>query len=354
MNKQLNQDNLEILLRPYNPSWYDRLSAWVDRIPIPNPIVYIIIGLILPLAGLIIRWLGTTGPILEWDPVYIVVVFQIFYVLYIIQYLDKLALKVLDDFQSALNPDGLARMPDLSRVISTLPARPTLLVCLGFMFFGLGLVITALLTAEDFVSTIQVNIDLFGFYTALVMIVLWFNNGLFIYHTYHQLKVVNQIYTQLTIVHPFHQQELFSFSGFSARTAVLIVATTIPWIIFDPGPISLVICIVFSIFGLLAFILPLIGVHQILRKEKDRLLDENGILLERSINRLTQRVKIEESDHLDNLDLTLSSLEKARHLIQKISTWPWRGETFRQLLVAIFLPTTIWLIQYILTEYIFK
>ena len=57
---------------------------------------------------------------------------------------------------------------------------------------------------------------------------------------------------------------------------------------------------------------------------------------------------------LDTINQSLSSLEKARSQIEAISTWPWKGETLRQLITAIFLPLLIWMIQYLLTEFVFS
>jgi hypothetical protein len=228
------------------------------------------------------------------------------------------------------------------------------MVCVVFMLFGLVLVVGALTSGESFGSTVDVSIGPFGIFTSFIMLALWFTNGLFVYHTIHQLNLVNAIITNLAVVHPFHQRELFAFSGFSARTGVGIMVITPLWIIFDPGPISLVICIVFAIFGLTAFIYPLLGVHRMLVKEKDRLLDENGKQVERAIASLTTKLDAEGMTDLNIIDQSLSSLEKARQQIERISTWPWKGETFRQLITAIILPTLIWIIQYLLTKYFLR
>ena len=106
--------------------------------------------------------------------------------------------------------------------------------------------------------------------------------------------------------------------------------------------------------GLFAFIFPLIGVHRMLVKEKDRLLDENGKQVEKTIASLTAKLETNEGDDLNIIDQSLSSLEKARLQIERISTWPWKAETFRQLITAIILPTLIWFIQYWLSKYLLR
>jgi hypothetical protein len=336
----------------YSPSWFDRLSTWVDILPIPYWLVYVLMSLILATVGLATLWLAGLEPFGAWDPVYTVVIIQISYVMIVIHFLDKQALLVIDEFQPALKSAEQVRVPELKRLLSTLPARKTLLVCFLFLLFGLGLVLSAVFATDEFGSTVTVSYNQFGAFTVLVMLLLWWNNGLIFYHTYHQLRVVNYIYTRLTIVHPFHQRELFAFSGFSARTGILFIAMTVPWVIFDPGPVSLVICIVFSIFGLIAFISPLVGVHNILVREKDRLLDENGRQVEKAISKMMAELENKGEADLSKTNQTLSSLEQARGQIEGISTWPWKGETLRQLITAIILPLLIWLIQFLMAKYV--
>jgi hypothetical protein len=89
-------------------------------------------------------------------------------------------------------------------------------------------------------------------------------------------------------------------------------------------------------------------------KEKDRLLDENGRQVERAIASLTTKLDTEGVTDLNIIDQSLSSLEKARQQIERISTWPWKGETFRRLITAIILPTLIWVIQYLLSKYLLR
>ena len=348
------KSNPKIPDRAYTPSWFDRFSAWVDKLPIPNWFAYLLVSFILLGVGLIAQWLGEAGTIKDWDPIFFVAVFQIGFIFIIIHYLDRYGLRALEEFKPAIKESEQGRYPDLKRVISTLPARKTLAVCLISMSIGLVLVLGTVFSEGGIGSTIEPSSDPFGIYTGILMLLLWFTNGLFLYHTYHQLRLINIIYTNLTVVHPFHQRELFAFSGFSARTGIGIVLLTPLWIIFDPGPTSLVICVMFAVIGLIAFILPLLGVRRMLADEKDRLLDENGKQVERTISLMMKELEKDVGAELDTINQSLSSLEKARSQIEAISTWPWKGETLRQLVTAIFLPLLIWIIQYLLTEFVFS
>lgn len=345
-NEQRNT-KLDRLAQNYNPSWYDRFSNWVDKSRLPNWLIYLLTSAFLILLGMLAQKLDGSGTIRDWEPISFVAISQIGYILFINQFLDTLALRALDAFKPALNIRE-EMYPSLQRLISTLPSGRTLIVTFLFGIVGVFLILGALSTGLD--STITMGRNLFGLVIAFSMLILWIANGLFVYHTYHQLSVVNYIFTHLTTVHPFHQRELFAFSGFSAQTGFAIVLITPLWIVFDPGFVSLVTSVVFALFGFIAFFLPLIGVHNILAQEKDRLLDENAKEMERTIERLMIEMRGQQLEALELSDQKLSSLEKARLQIERISTWPWKIETLRQVLAAVLLPLIIWLLQFFLAQ----
>lgn len=299
------------------------------------------------LLGFLAQRLDGSGTLRDWEPISFVAISQIGYILFINQFLDKLALIALADFKPALNIED-EQYPALQRLISTLPARTTFFVTSLFGLVGIFLIVVAMSGNLD--SAVASSPGYFGVVVALTMLLLWFGNGLYVYHTIHQLSVVNYIYTHLTKVHPFHQKELFAFSTFSAQTGFAVVIVTPLWIVFDPGFVSLVISIVFAFIGLIAFISPLIGVHNILEKEKDRFLDDNAKEVEKTIEALMVEIKKKQPEGLALADQRLTSLEKARSQIARISTWPWKIDTLRQILAAVFLPLIIWLLQYYLAQ----
>jgi hypothetical protein len=72
--------------------------------------------------------------------------------------------------------------------------------------------------------------------------------------------------------------------------------------------------------------------------------------VEKTIESLMIELKKDQPAGLELANQRLSSLEKARIQIERISTWPWKTETLRQILVAILLPIVIWLLQYFLAQ----
>jgi hypothetical protein len=347
MDMEKNGIKPDRLEQAYRPSWYDRLSARIDRGRLPSWLAYLLIPIMWILITMLVQWLEGSGTLRDWEPISFVAIAQIGYILFICQFMDKQALKALEEFKPALAV-GEDDFPRLQRLISTLPARKTLIATLLFGVIGIFLIFVSI--AGNLDSAVAPDPNFFGVTVAITMLALWLANGLFAYHTFHQLGVVNYIYTNQTIVHPFHQRELFAFSNFAAQTGIAVVIVTPLWIILDPGIVSLIISIIFGIFGLIAFFTPLIGVHNILSREKDQLLDENARHMETAIEELMRTIDTDQLEHIKLEDQKISSLEKARLQIDRISTWPWRIETLRRVLAAIILPIIIWLLQYFLAK----
>ena len=99
--------------------------------------------------------------------------------------------------------------------------------------------------------------------------------GVLIYHTLHQLMVVRQIY-QRAHVNVFNLGPLYAFSDLSARTAIGILALAYSWYATVPQYFSeqtgAVTGLLLLVITILTFIWPLVGVHNLLVEEKERLL----------------------------------------------------------------------------------
>ena len=185
------KDRKETFLSDYPPSWFDKFSRWLDSLPIPYWIIYVLFSVLVILIGVIIQISTYAGTISDWEPVYYVAIFHSGYVPFLIHYLNKQSALVLEEFKPALNRTGLENYEILKTNISTMPARGTMLMNIIFGLFGLSLFLWAILGPDSFGSSIGVGTGAFDLYIGLVMIMLWFTNGLLFYHTYHQMKLIN-------------------------------------------------------------------------------------------------------------------------------------------------------------------
>jgi hypothetical protein len=122
------------------------------------------------------------------------------------------------------------------------------------------------------------------------------------------------------------------------------------WIIIDPGLITMGINISFAFLAIFMFVSPLIGVRRLLKAQKDQLINESAQKKEILIQDLFSRIDRSDLSQVENLENALSSLEMAESQIKKISTWPWQTDTLRQMIGALLLPITIWIIQFFLNQ----
>jgi hypothetical protein len=339
------------LLELYPPSWFDRLLEGIDRLPGPRWVVFPLVGLVLFALGVLLQWLEKSGTVRDWHPTYYLTLLQMPYVCWFLDYLDRYAIQALEVFRPALTVDDVSYAA-LQRRISTLPSRATLWVNLVSLIVVLTLgFLTRVVGPGESPTAVEFTATPFGAYGLLVFTLLWLANGLLFYHTYHQLRAVHRIYTRYAAIDPFRQGPLHAFSGLSARTAIGWMLPSLPWIWLDPGLISLVLALVFASAGVLAFISPLVGVRQVLGREKRRLLEDNSRQVQAVIADLSSQLQEGSyGETFQHIDDALSGLERARRAIEEIPTWPWRAETLRQVIAALVLPVVVWLLQYVLGQ----
>jgi hypothetical protein len=180
----------------------------------------------------------------------------------------------------------------------------------------------------------------------------WWIFGAFIYHTIHQLRVINRIYTDLTRVNLFALSPLYAFSPITALTAVTLVISAYGWTALNPdnlsNPISVAVLALITVLALVAFAWPLLGIRRLMAQMKAEKLDEVALRLEGVFADLHQRIDERETKEVDALVKFISVLETERDTLKGISTWPWQPEVLRSLVSALLLPLVLWIIQYVI------
>jgi uncharacterized membrane protein len=340
----------------YSPSWYNKFAAWIDRLPGPSWVAYL--GMVLLIAGV-----GILIPVIEnpskpvfFPPLAILVYFQIAFVLSLLDYLDKRAERALKTLHSTLKEDE-EQYPDLKTRLTKLPARQVTIVTLIilFLFTILGLWGYSSPMPDSSLIPSYIWVWLFSqsvhsVYTFLTGVFMWVINGIFIIHTIHQLRIIDDVYTHYAEVNLFKQNELYAFSNVSAGTAIGLVLSGPVWMILAPSVITTIINLTFAILGIIIFVVPIMGVHKQLKNQKDAHLKNGSQKAEAMIQELYARIDKQDLTDIENYERALSSLEKAENKIKSISTWPWETGTIRQFIGALFLPVSIWMIQFYLNQ----
>lgn len=341
---------------PYRPSWVDRLTDWVDRLPVPAWAFYLALGLVLSLGYMLLL---LASPLWASGAVDLgSLLFYSFlngltfpYLLGLVHYLDNSAAAALSRFRPVMTVDD-AGYHKLLYQITMLPARTTLLAsALGaaYTFAVLAVNILSLGSLGPEVMVPLLVVQVVGYNVPVYVLV-----AVLIYHTLHQLRTVNTIYTQHTRINLFQLGPLYALSGLTARTAIGIAIPTYVW--FQANSLSAtgatasdVIQTVFlGSMVVVTFVWPLLGAHGLLEREKQRLQDEVARRIEATIATVHGRVDNSELGDLGMQKEALNVLMAEQGLIAKLRTWPWRTETVSGLGLTFLLPILIWVAQRVL------
>ena len=335
--------------RPYSPSWADRLTDLVDRLPGPSWLYYAGIALILALIQAATLWIEGIQPSDRFIVNHgtLTVIGVLFFAL--VHYLDSEARRALSAWRPAIAPTvGDEQYEELEFRLATLPALPTLLVCLAVVT---GAVLTNLFTAPPETLREVTSSPAATTVTYAMYLLTWWVVATFVYHTIHQLQTINLIYTDHTQINVYRTSPLYALSRVTALTAASLTIPTYAWFAINPGlladPIAIAIIVIITALALVVFVLPMMGVHRLLVEEKARMQNEAALRFEAIVGELHQRIDSGNLEVMDALNDAISSLKVERDALKAAPTWPWPPETVRLLITALALPLGLWLIQFL-------
>jgi hypothetical protein len=355
---------------PYPPSWVDRLTAWIDRLPGPAWAIYALMAGLLCLATLAVQWSAGTYPVGTVRRSLVVGALITPYALGLITYLDRSAQAAMAAFRPAMRGDeGTFRY--LTYVLTTIPSRQAILGSVLVLLGGLALAALASLLmplplteapAPDLPGRIAVGFrELFEvgpspisyLLTLVVLILNWWTGGALVIHTIRRLTLVARIYQRHANVDLFRQRPLYALSQLTAQTTIgglLLVYALASVPAYFSQPVGLVTVGLIIALGLASFAFPLIGVHRVLVQDKERRQESIADRLNLAGRELHGRIDKGNYRGMDEVNKAIDALEVEHRMVGAMPTWPWQPETFRTVMVAAFLPFTLWLIQYVLEK----
>lgn len=349
---KLNSDG-EAEPHSYAASWVDRFTGWVDRLPGPSWSYYLGLGLAVFVLQTAVLWSEGAMPISSIvHNVHAFLAGAIALFLILFHYLDERAAAALGALRPALKATDQA-YGELYFQLTTLPARATLLASLAALAFS---ALTETLGEHYHLDPLN-GFPMSGHLLRILYWIVWWIFGAFLYHTVHQFRMINHIYTQHTHIDLFRMEPLYALSNLSALTAVSLTVvpygfllvnrfTQVSQVTEDPGLLSFFLVITF--LAVATFVWPQLGIHRLQVAEKERLLHEANQRLQAIINDLHQQIDSGKLEGIGELNTAMSTLEMERNALQRIGTWPWEPEVVRLLVTALALPLGMWLIQFIL------
>ena len=336
----------------YSPSWFDRFSDWMEKLPGSYLLYYVALGI-----GVLAFLFGAAelggeigGPIT--DPMRMYVAFIIPYLFGMAHFLDLTAGKAIEKLRPSLRLEGVS-LAQLQSQITTLPARPALLASIAAvvlvhfpMFFTTEYIPIDDLDPRD---TSQLALLIAG-------VLFWWTFGLVVYHTVHQLRAVSRIYTEYVDVNLYRLGALYALSTITAITSIGIIVAVAMAVALVPTialqALGIAVIAISLVLAGITFAWPLWGVHRIMIEEKERMQAECSKRYESLMNDWHLKVDSRELDGSGDLHSAIKSLLVEKGEIHKIPTWPWTPGILRGWISALFLPLAVWLLQWFVERFL--
>jgi len=349
----------QAFLPPYPPSWVDRFTDWVERLPVPWWLFYLVVGLLLETIQIYIL---SSGSVFDAFGVHLFqFYFPINYVLalFLMHALDRRGTTALERFRPALRPQpGVEER--MAYELTTLPARPTIVAGLAGLAFGVvGILGTGASLREYPMFGMNTTPAGYAFAAATFIPTLWVWFTL-IYHTIHQLRVVRRIYAKETRVDLYRLRPIYALAELTALAAAGFAVYTYPWLedlLNAASELSLAVVVLnlpFFAWPIVIFLWPLWGAHRTLVELKEAALTEAATRSKSLAGLLHERIDHGQLARIDEVHKAIMALEAEIARLLKVPTWPWHPGTFRGLLAAVFLPLLLWVVQFGLQRLLVK
>jgi len=337
---------------PYPPSWVDHFTGWVSKRPFRSWKLYFAIGVLLVLFETSLWFIGEFNEITSLFPPRWTVSVSIIVSITLIHYLDASAEQAIIGLRGRYELDDDLFL-ELRYRLTTLPALPTILVSFGnVIFFSVVAWLTS--GAPRQLSAISSS----GYLIAYFIYGLagaWIY-GTFIYHVLHQMLIVYRLPHNLSSIDLFDLRPLYMFSRITAVSALGVLAINAPIFMsipaFATSLIGLVVAVTNVLLAAAVFVLPLVGIHRRLAREKGEALSRCLKRLQESFLEMHERLDVPKHEGLEEIKVALEGLALERDTLEALPTWPWQKGTFQGMLVALSVPVAVWFILWIIQRFI--
>ncbi len=344
MTEHIEESAIQRTKVPYQPSWIDRLVVWIDHLPGPAWLFYVLSVLVIALLSLAVFWIdgglrpGSIDSLLAATGIIVV------YWLALYQYLTRIGSRSLRSFRPLLDADD-SEIARIDYELATLPRR------LGWLAIPLGIGVALMdvlgspapygdlvpQTALPTVFDIVVSGFLISTFFCLVI------------RSIRQLRMVRRLHAQATNINLLKLEPAHAFSVLTARTGMGVILVLIFGYLLDPSEILGTSLDIFAsvatlILAVAIFTMPVMGIRDHIQEEKDRVLNETSDLLQSASDDLHSKVSRRAYDEFGGIEDSIGALIRERELFERIPTWPWNPGTIRGFVSTLLLPIFLWLV----------
>lgn len=340
---------------PFPPSWIDRLIQWIDHLPGPAWLTYVLGMVATAFLINVILWLDGSVPYGSAGYIYSVFPPLHFYPLMLYHYLTRISSRSLQSFRPLLDVDD-AEFAQIDYELATLPRR------LGWLHILIGIGLAVFLTISDPESFGELVPK-----TALPYVPVIVANGFaaaaflcLVARSLRQLRMVRQLHARATNLNLLKLEPAHAFSTLTARSGIgailLLILGYAYALVVNPSAFGTIGDLtgyaVTMLFAVIVFLVPVMGLRDRIEEEKQRALNETSDLLQSATDDLHTKASRRAYDEVGGIENTISALMRERDLLGKISTWPWDPRTIRGFVSTLLLPIFLWLVTRLLERFV--
>jgi hypothetical protein len=325
-----------------NISWLDRQTIWIDHLPFPTWLLYI--GLIL--AGEILFnlafWIDGSRPFWERVTLRSVSVPLVFLCPALYHYLTKAGSKALQDFRPLLDADE-KEIAKIDKALNYLPSRVNWIILFLAIGGSIWYVFGSPNTFGDIVPQTILPVSIV--FISSVIIVIPFYSQCF--RIVRQVRILQDLYQRASNINLLHLEPAHAFARLTASTRGGLILLMVVGILYNPElgvGVNLWASLIAVFFGILIFIIPLMGLRHRLVTEKNQRLKEVIELLQLTTDEIHSMVRNQNNTEITEAKLKMNALIEEKELFDKVSTWPWDTGTIRGFTTTLILPIGIWFI----------
>jgi hypothetical protein len=331
----------------YPPSWIDRFFDWVERLPVPKYLFFLLLYIFTIVGHHAILWSQGVMPAGEFSPSLLFSVYMWGYInMAAYSYLRSAAAEAISKFKPALSLSSIEFEKVKSSFINLSPRGALIggaIAILATLLLGFGgyfQVLSPLFSAR--VATVLFSAMILAFFSPFAF-------GFF-YYVIRSLIAVPKIFDRVTRINLFNLSPLYVLARFTSRAGMIFIVylllnflTAENWGSEEAGEAITIFYLFFnSGFAILAFVLPLLGIHKRLEAAKEKAVEANNNLIESGFAKMQALVRAGKHDSVPRLRASNSALLEYRQELAKISTWPWDTATLRTFITALAVPMIVW------------